>query len=65
MFQSSCVNCGCTDSRACMTDSGPCYWLREDEDAFEGVCSNCPEALEAWDEGHDLNASLPGDQDAS
>jgi hypothetical protein len=32
-----CIDCGCTDDRACMTDDGPCYWASEDPP----ICSAC------------------------
>jgi len=25
-----CRVCGCTDTQACMTEDGPCFWLEED-----------------------------------
>lgn len=25
-----CRVCGCTDTQACMTEEGPCFWLEED-----------------------------------
>jgi hypothetical protein len=34
----ACVFCGCTDDNACMTETGPCYWVGP------GLCSN-PECL--------------------
>lgn len=30
-----CRVCGCTGTRACMTEDGPCFWLEED------LCSGC------------------------
>ena len=48
----TCVNCGCDDLNAC-TDSEtlqPCSWLRVDRLAGQGVCSACPDAVNAWDE---------------
>lgn len=44
-----CVQCGCTDNRACVVGGVPCHWLRVDYDRGEGVCSVCPEALHDWD----------------
>lgn len=32
---STCRVCGCTDSRACVTADGPCYWVEP------GLCSAC------------------------
>lgn len=31
----SCVQCGCTDNQACMTEAGPCHWVSWD------LCSAC------------------------
>jgi len=36
--QRKCRVCGCTDTQACMTGEGPCYWLEED------LCSACLDA---------------------
>ena len=36
--QRTCSVCGCTDSNACITPEGPCYWVAPD------LCSN-PECL--------------------
>lgn len=33
-----CVNCGCTDNRAC---KGGCYWISVDRKAGTGLCSEC------------------------
>lgn len=30
-----CRGCGCTDFKACVTESGPCYWVEP------GLCSGC------------------------
>lgn len=35
--EQTCEVCGCTDSRACMTDQGPCFWVKP------GLCSACVE----------------------
>lgn len=43
-----CIGCGCSDEDAC---EGGCYWLRLDEETGAGVCSNCPEFVEAFDAG--------------
>jgi hypothetical protein len=32
-----CKFCGCTDNNACVTEEGPCYWVKDD------VCSACVE----------------------
>lgn len=47
-----CIACGCDDLHACEGLFGdPCHWLRVDRDAGLGVCSECPEAVDAWDRG--------------
>lgn len=43
--QATCVNCGCTDLRAC---TGGCSWLAVNRDDSTGVCSSCPKHLTAW-----------------
>lgn len=48
MNEITCISCGCTDSEAC---EGGCYWMREDAEGGAGVCSNCPEFVEAFDAG--------------
>jgi hypothetical protein len=48
MNLATCIGCGCDDSHACY---GGCYWLRLDREEGLGVCSECPEHLEAWDLG--------------
>lgn len=35
-----CKICGCTDSRACITESGPCTWISKSDDGT-GICSAC------------------------
>jgi hypothetical protein len=58
-----CIGCGCTDERSC---EGGCHWLAVNEDRCIGVCSNCPEFLEAGeDEGIEPDAGLilPDDRD--
>jgi hypothetical protein len=42
-----CVNCGCSDLRACQNG---CYWIEEDETSIFGICSNCEESLENFKE---------------
>jgi len=37
----SCVHCGCTENMACMTEFGPCRWVRKNPPE----CSACVEAL--------------------
>jgi hypothetical protein len=45
MTASTCINCGCTDLRAC---AGGCSWLGVNHSDGTGVCSNCPKQLTAW-----------------
>ena len=42
-----CRGCGCTETRACATPGGPCYWVEPD------LCSNCADAA-------NLDAALKG-----
>ncbi|CRO04941.1 TPA: hypothetical protein ACGJSI_004101 [Pseudomonas aeruginosa] len=44
-----CIGCGCTDMCACVSEDGPCYWLRVDYSRGEGVCSCCSERVAEWD----------------
>ena len=44
-----CIGCGCTDMCACVSEDGPCYWLRVDYSRGVGVCSRCPERVAEWD----------------
>ncbi|WP_198391421.1 hypothetical protein [Burkholderia ubonensis] len=48
-----CIGCGCTDLNACWDDEkgAPCHWLVVDRDAGLGVCSACPEVVNAWNDG--------------
>lgn len=47
-----CVGCGCDDYHACEDAFGdPCYWLVLDRRSGKGVCSQCPERLDAWRHG--------------
>lgn len=48
MTLSTCIGCGCDDACAC---PGGCEWLRVDEAQEIGVCSKCPDMVEAWDAG--------------
>jgi len=50
-MEATCIGCGCTDSRACVTPSGPCSWLRLDRGQGVGVCSTCAEHVARWDSG--------------
>lgn len=47
----TCIGCGCTDRRACVTDGGPCHWLKVDYPAGVGVCSECGEHLARYEAG--------------
>ncbi len=57
---SVCIGCGCDDLRAChdVVAGGPCRWVRLDRDKRVGVCSACPEVVEAWDRG-DRDVRVP------
>lgn len=47
-----CIGCGCDDLHACCDDTpqgNPCAWLRVNYEEGKGVCSRCPEHVEAWD----------------
>jgi hypothetical protein len=58
---STCIGCGCDEHNACYdprTDNG-CYWLRLDQDARLGVCSQCEAHVEAWDRGERIPYSGP------
>lgn len=43
-----CIGCGCDDNHACPFG---CSWLRVDYDDRKGVCSECVDHCEAWDQG--------------
>lgn len=45
----TCIACSCTDLEAC--EPFGCYWLRVDRHLKVGVCSECPEAVPAWERG--------------
>ncbi|MEO8101918.1 MAG: hypothetical protein ABI790_05295 [Betaproteobacteria bacterium] len=47
----SCIGCGCHDNHACLTDRGPCHWLRVDYRKGQGVCSACQQYIASWDVG--------------
>ncbi|MGG4106724.1 hypothetical protein AAXB25_22760 [Paenibacillus lautus] len=32
-----CQTCGCTDTNACVTEEGPCFWVNGEHD----LCSAC------------------------
>lgn len=43
-----CIGCGCTDDRACTKSGSPCHWLAVNYEAGKGVCSECPEYLDEF-----------------
>lgn len=50
---STCIGCGCDDLHACYDEprDAACFWERVDRHAGHGVCSACPEYIDAWDAG--------------
>lgn len=44
----TCIGCGCTDLRACVSHGQPCHWLEVDYAQGVGVCSSCPGQLEKF-----------------
>lgn len=44
-----CVGCGCTDTHGCLSEHGPCHWLRVDAQRGIGVCSECGGIVESYD----------------
>lgn len=48
-----CIECGCSEGRACVDEGTwlPCHWIRLDATAQVGVCSCCPQAAERFDAG--------------
>ncbi|WP_152633155.1 hypothetical protein [Aliarcobacter butzleri] len=44
-FETICVNCGCSDYRAC---SDGCSWIDMESSESLGICSNCKDALDKW-----------------
>ncbi len=45
LYEAKCIGCKCTDSWAC---DGGCSWLIVDYKIGKGVCSSCPEKVEAF-----------------
>ena len=41
----TCAGCGCTDREGCFEG---CTWLAVNRRNRTGVCSSCPDQLEAW-----------------
>lgn len=56
----TCIECGCTDNRACWDEVGeqPCAWLVVDRADALGVCSACPDAVSRWEKG-DRTIAVP------
>lgn len=46
----TCRECGCTDDKPCMTDSGPCSWAEKD------LCSACVKPKNQQQKGNKKNA---------
>ena len=45
-----CLGCGCSDSHACTHSvTGPCWWIKVDYSLGIGVCSECPEKIEEYE----------------
>lgn len=53
-----CRGCGCTDSRACITDAGPCSWALVDVETATGICSACAAEMD-WDPAMMATAWVP------
>ncbi|WP_218571298.1 hypothetical protein [Paenibacillus oralis] len=50
-----CQICGCTDTNACVTEAGPCFWVNEEHD----LCSTCYSEMSADDVGNlDMNVMI-------
>ena len=41
LLETYCVGCGCTESVACATPSGACYWVAMHPSHEYGLCSAC------------------------
>ena len=41
-----CRCCGCSDDNACVTSTGPCFWVLLDVETPTGVCSACAAELD-------------------
>ncbi len=65
MSEATCIGCGCRDSHACMVkvtpraragtrkrrvQAVPCWWVKVDYSLGIGVCSECVEKLEEFEE---------------
>ncbi|MHB8815453.1 MAG: hypothetical protein ACYDAE_19585 [Steroidobacteraceae bacterium] len=57
----TCIGCGCDDFDACeAVNGGACHWLRVDDTLLVGVCSECPEHVERFDNGsREFSAEVP------
>ncbi len=49
-MENECIGCGCSDTKACSTNNEPCHWLVSDNELGLGVCSSCPEHIEAFEQ---------------
>lgn len=58
-FEATCIGCGCSDSHACVTVrtiDDPvsilqgCFWVKVDYELRIGVCSECVENIEEYEE---------------
>jgi hypothetical protein len=45
-----CIGCGCSDSHACVTVLGPCWWIKADYGLGIGVCSECDHKVEEYED---------------
>ena len=51
-MDNTCIGCGCTEDNACDGGFGDgCYWLKLDQETGLGVCSECDEHLDRFNEG--------------
>lgn len=48
MNGATCIGCGCDEVHGC--DVG-CSWIRVDRDKGVGVCTECPDHVERFDQG--------------
>jgi hypothetical protein len=49
-MENECFGCGCTDTKACVTNDAPCHWLVLERTLGLGVCSSCPEHVEPFEQ---------------
>jgi hypothetical protein len=57
-MENECVGCGCSETKACTKDSEACHWLVKDDALGLGVCSYCPEHVEAFKQHQNEMADL-------